>query len=97
MVAGGVSRNIGLGMTFVLLAFILQRDVKSWSNQLAVLDRASRGYLGFPLSKKRLGRGKQTFYFKGHAMKTAVLSASSVAACSVKQPSDCWTAHSHMP
>ena len=51
--------------------------------QLAVLDRARRGYLGFPLSKKRLGRGKQTFYFNGHATKTAVLSASSVAACSI--------------
>ena len=32
--------------------------------KLAVLDRARRGYLGFLLSKKRLVRGKQTFYFK---------------------------------
>ena len=47
--------------------------------QLAVLDRAHRGYLGFPLSKKGLGRGKQTFYFNGHAMKRAVLSASSIS------------------
>ena len=36
---------------------------------MAVLDGARRGYLGFPLSKKRLERGKQTFYLKGHAMK----------------------------
>ena len=57
---------------------------------LAVLDRAHRGYLGFPLSKKRLGQGKQTFYFKGHAMKTAVLSASSVAACSIQNFRHCF-------
>ena len=47
---------------------------------LAVL--AHHGYLGFPRSKK-LGRGKQTFYFNGHVMKRSVLSASLVAACSI--------------
>ena len=47
---------------------------------LAVLDSARRGYLGFPVSKKRLRRGKQTFYFKWNAMKRAVLSAPSIAA-----------------
>ena len=61
---------------------ISSTGVPSWKipigllgNELTVLDRARRGYLGFPLSKKRLGRGlgKQTFYFNGHAMKRVVL------------------------
>ena len=38
-------------------------DTADLRTELAVLDRAHRGYLGFTLSKKRLGRGKQTFYF----------------------------------
>ena len=59
----------------VARAFFGKMPVSS-SGYLAVLDRARCGYLGFHLSKKRLGRRKQTFSFKGNAMKTAVLSAS---------------------
>ena len=50
---------------------------------MAVLGRARRDYLGFPLNKKKTRARKTDVLFQWAHDERAVLSAASVAACSI--------------